>query len=383
MKPKALFSTLIVLTLLLGMTGSALAQDTIKIGAIYNVTGGQASLDQPSLNGFLLAAEEINAAGGIKGVSAEVIAIDGKTEQDAVSNAVSKMIDVDKVLVVAGLSDSNYALVAGMIAQEAGIPFVTSGATLPTLPDLVGDLSFLAPFGDNVQAYACADYLFKDLGLTSCYLLTDMSMEFTTTLASFFKERFEALGGTFVLEDIYMNKDPDFSAQIDRFIANGSQAQAIFVSGVPDDAGVIVKQFRDKGVTQPIISGDGFDTPLLMEVAGAAAEGVLVATHTSLKNTSEKVQGFVKAYTAKYGVAPENAFAALGYDTMYLLADAIGRAASLSGADIAAAIGATAGLKGVTGTVTYKDGSHVPMKSVTINTVKDGEFVFVKEISFE
>jgi branched-chain amino acid transport system substrate-binding protein len=91
MKPKSLFSTLIVLTLLLGMTGSALAQDTIKIGAIYNVTGGQASLDQPSLNGFLLAAEEINAAGGIKGVPAEVIAIDGKTEQDAVSNAVSKI----------------------------------------------------------------------------------------------------------------------------------------------------------------------------------------------------------------------------------------------------------------------------------------------------
>lgn len=380
---KSLLSALVALMLVFSMTGMAFAEDTIKIGAIFNVTGGQASLDQPSLNGFLMAAEEINAAGGINGTQVEVVAIDGKTEQDAVSNAVTKMIDVEKVSVVAGLSDSNYALVAGMIAQEAGIPFVTSGATLPTLPDLVGDLSFLAPFGDNVQAYACADYLYKDLGLNTCYLLTDMSMEFTTTLASFFKERFEELGGTFVLEDIYMNKDPDYSAQIDRFLSEGKEAKAIFVAGVPDDAGVIVKQFRDKGVTQPIISGDGFDTPLLMEVAGEAAEGVLVATHTSLKNTSEKVQNFVKSYTEKYGVAPENAFAALGYDTMYLLADAIGRAASLSGADIAAAIGSTAGLAGVTGTVTYKDGSHVPMKSVTINTVKDGAFEFVKEISFE
>jgi branched-chain amino acid transport system substrate-binding protein len=165
-----------------------------------------------------------------------------------------------------------------MIAQEAGIPFVTSGATLPTLPDLVGDMAFLAPFGDNVQAYACAEYLVNDLGFSKCYLLTDNSMEFTTKLSAFFKEKFEALGGTIVLEDIYMNKDPDFSAQIDRFLADGKEAEAIFVAGVPDDAGVIVKQFRDKGAEQPIISGDGFDTPLLMEVAGDAAEGVLVGT---------------------------------------------------------------------------------------------------------
>ncbi len=380
---RSIIPALLALTLLLSAAAPSLAAEPIRIGAIYNVTGGQASLDQPSLNGFLLAAEEINAAGGINGAPVEVVALDGKTEQDAVSNAVSKMIDVEKVLVVAGLSDSNYALVAGNIAQEAGVPFVTSGATLPTLPDLVGDLAFLAPFGDNVQAYACAHFLIEDLGIDKCYLLTDMSMEFTTALASFFEERFLELGGTMILKDIYMNKDPDFSAQIDRFLAQGAEAQALFIAGVPDDAGVVVKQFRDKGVALPIISGDGFDTPLLMEVAGEAAENVYVGTHASLRNASDKVQGFVKAYQDKYGVAPENAFAALGYDTMYLLADAIGRAASLSGADIARAIGATAGLTGVTGTITYRDGSHVPMKSVTINTVKGGEFEFVKEISFD
>ena len=380
MKMKRLLSMLLALTMLVAISGTALA-DSIKIGAIYNLTGGQASLDQPSLNGFQMAADEINAAGGINGTPVEVVAIDGKTEQDAVSNAVTKMIDVDKVVAVAGLSDSNYAMAAGMIAQEAGIPFVTSGATLPSLPDLVGDKTFLAAYGDNVQAYACAEYLYNDLGYTKCYLLTDNSMEFTTTLSSFFKEKFTALGGTIVLEDVYMNKDPDFSAQIDRFLAGAKDAQAMFIAGVPDDAGVIVKQFRDKGATQTVISGDGFDTPLLIEVAGAQAEGVLVATHTSLKNTSPIIQNFVKAYTAKYGTAPENAFAALGYDTMYLLADAIKRAGSTDGAAIAKAIGETSGLEGVTGTITYKDGSHVPMKSVTINTVKNGEFDFVKQVT--
>ncbi|MBR0597582.1 ABC transporter substrate-binding protein [Sinanaerobacter chloroacetimidivorans] len=357
------------------------AEETINIGALYNLTGGQASLDQPSYNGFKLAADQINANGGINGKLINVVSYDGKTEQTTVANNTKKMIDVDKCVVVAGLSDSNYALAAGNICQEKGIPFITSGATLPTLPDQVGDFAFLAPFGDNVQAYAAADYAFDDLGLKKCYLLTDQSMEFTKTLAHFFEERYTANGGEIVLKDNYMNKDPDFSAQIDRFIANKGGAEIIFISGVPDDAGVVVKQLRDKGVTLPIISGDGFDTPLLIEIAGDAANDTYVGTHASLDNQDPLMQDFIAAYKEAYGVAPENAFAGLGYDTMYLIADALSRASDPADpAAIRDAIAATEGLKGVTGTVTYENGSHVPTKSVTINKVEDGKFVFMKEV---
>lgn len=357
------------------------AADTINIGALYNLTGGQASLDKPSLNGFKLAADEINANGGINGKMINVVSYDGKTEQTTVANNAKKMIDVDKCLVIAGLSDSNYALAAGNICQEKGIPFITSGATLPTLPDQVGDFAFLAPFGDNVQAYATADYAFNDLGTKKAYLLIDQSMEFTKTLAKFFKERYEANGGEIVLTDNYMNKDPDFSAQIDRFLADKGGAEVLFISGVPDDAGVVVKQFRDKGVTLPIISGDGFDTPLLIEVAGDAANNTYVGTHASLENKDPKVQEFIAAYTEAYGVAPENAFAGLGYDTMYIIADALSRASDVTDPTaIRDAIASTADLKGVTGTVTYENGSHVPTKSVTINKVENGKFTFIKEV---
>jgi branched-chain amino acid transport system substrate-binding protein len=367
---------------LVALVGCGGAGKTIKVGAIFNTTGGQASLDAPSMNGFKMAADEINAAGGIDGKKFKVVAIDGKTDQNAVANAVTKMIDVEKVVVVGGLSDSNYALAAGKIAQEKGIPFVTSGATLPTLPDQVGDFAFLAPFGDNVQAFACADFAIADLAVTKAYMLKDTSMEFTETLAKFFIERFVAKGGAITLADTYKNKDPDYSAQIERFLADQAKnpAQIIFISGVPDDAGTIVKQFRDKGVMLPIISGDGFDTPLLIEVAGAQAENVYVATHASLQNPSEKVQNFVANYTKKYKKGPENAFAALGYDTMYLIADAVKRAGSADPKAIRDALASTAGLQGVTGQVTYANGSHVPTKSVTINVVKGGTFAFVKEV---
>ena len=355
--------------------------DTINVGALYNLTGGQASLDQPSFNGFKLAADQINANGGINGKMINVVSYDCKTDQTTSANNAKKMIDVDGCVVLAGFSDSNYALAAGNICQEAGVPFITSGATLPTLPDLIGDMAFLAPFGDNIQAYACADFLTNDLNVTKAYLLTDQSMEFTTTLAKFFKEKFEANGGEIVLEDNYMNKDPDFSAQIDRFLAEGADAEAIFIAGVPDDAGVVVKQFRDKGVDLPIISGDGFDTPLLIEVAGEGANQTYVATHASMENTDPVMVDFIAAYKEAYGTDPENAFAGLGYDTMYLIADALTRAESLDGTAIRDAIAATSGLKGVTGTVTYENGSHVPTKSVTINVVEDGAFKFVKEVT--
>ena len=358
------------------------ADDTIKIGGLFNQTGGQSSLDKPSYNGFILAAEEINKAGGINGKQVKIIAYDGETDQTACANNTKRMIDVDKVVLVAGLSDSNYALAAGQICQQSRIPFITSGATLQTIPDLVGDFAFLAPFGDDIQAYAAAEYVLGDLGLTKGYLLTDDSMEFTTTLAKFFKERFVAKGGTLVLEDHYMNKDPDFSAQIDRFLSQARDAQFLFIAGVPDDAGVVVKQFRDRGVILPIVSGDGFDTPLIAEIAGPQSLKVIVATHASLENPSPKVQNFVKAYKAKFGINPENAFAALGYDTMYLIADALKRAGpGATSVQLRDAIAKTSGLDGVTGTVTYLNGSHVPNKSVTINEIVDQKFVFRKEIT--
>jgi branched-chain amino acid transport system substrate-binding protein len=362
--------------------GGAQSGGGIKVGALFNQTGGQSSLDKPSYNGFRLAADEINAAGGINGTPISIVAYDGETDQTACANNARRMIDRDKVIVIAGLSDSNYALAAGQIAQASKIPFITSGATLPTLPDLVGDYAFLAPFGDDIQAYACADYFVKEKKFTKGYLLIDDSMEFTTTLARFFKQRFEQLGGALVLEDHYMNKDPDFSAQIDRFLAQARDAQFLFISGVPDDAGPIVKQFRDRGVTLPIISGDGFDTPLVAEIAGSQSYGVFVATHASLENPSPKVQNFVKNYTAKYGNPPENAFAALGYDAMYLIADALKRSSNITNPTaLRDAIAATNGLTGVTGTVSYRGGSHVPNKSVTINEIVDRKFVFRTEIT--
>ena len=142
--------------------GSAYAQETIKIGALYNVTGGMSSLDGPSLKGAQLAVKQINADGGLLGKQIELIAPDGKTDQQETAKAAQRLIS-EGVVAGIGESDTTFVMAGAPLFQEAGIPFVTSGATHPELPQWVGDYMFMAPFGDDDQSYAIADYAY-DMG---------------------------------------------------------------------------------------------------------------------------------------------------------------------------------------------------------------------------
>ena len=357
--------------------------DPILIGGMYNVTGGMSSIDEPGLNGMKLMADQINAAGGINGRPIEIVAIDGKSDQTTVTNAMSEMIDVHHVVAIGGLNDSTFALAAGPIAQTAGIPFLTAGATLPTLPEQVGDYFFMVPFGDDTQAHAVADFAMNDLGGKTAWMLVDQAYDFTTALAKFFKERWEANGGEVLLEDTYQSGDTDFSAQIARLKELDPQPDVLFVAAIPNEAGITTRQIREAGLLQPILSGDGFDTPLIAEVAGDMANDVYYSTHAALDNPDPKVQDFVSAYETEYGRPPENAFAALGYDMMGMLASAITAAGSTDPAAIRDALAATQGYEGVTGTITYPEGKRSPVKTVTIMQVQDGVYSYAGEATPE
>ncbi len=356
----------------------------IKIGAIYNLTGDQSSLDAPSLNGLTLAAKEINAAGGVLGRKIQVVSLDGKTDQSISTNAALKLVNVEKVAAIAGFSDSNYALAAGPIAQKAKIPFITSGATLPTMPEQVGDYFFMTPYGDNTQAYVGAEFASKDLKAKTAYVLKDTAMDFTVNLAAYFVERFKKINGkdAIALEDNFKTGDQDFSAQVNRLKALAKKPDLLYISSGPSECGIIVKQIRAAGINTPVISGDGFDTPLLTELGGKGANiETYFTTHASLTSEEPKVKKFVQAYKNEFKSDPENAFAALGYDTMYLIADAIKRAKSFNPTAIRNALAKTSNFKAVTGTITYPANSRVPLKSVAVLKVVDGQFKFVKSVT--
>ena len=355
---------------------------TIKIGMIYNMTGAQASLDAPSANGAKLAAKEINAAGGVLGKKIELVAYDGKSDAATIANSATQLTQTDKVVAMLGFSDSDMVMAAAPTAAKAGIVFVTSGATSPKLPEQVPDYLYLACFGDNVQAAAGAEYAFNTMKAKTVYLLIDKGMEYTLLLGKYFKDRFIELGGKVVLEDNYQTGDKDYSAQITKLRGLKTAPDMLYIAAGPDDVGTIVKQFRDAGVKKPIMGGDGYDTPLLVQVGGAGAENVYFTTHSLMDASlgTDAVKAFIAAYQAEYKTPPENAFAGLGYDTVKLLVDSVKRAGSADPKAIRTALNATKDLPGVTGAITFQPGSRIPQKGVTVILVKDGKFTLAQEV---
>lgn len=346
--------------------------EPILIGTPYNLTGGYASVDQPASNGSQLAAEEINAAGGVLGRPIELIVYDGKSDVPTISAIAKKMVEEDNVIAMVGLTDTSYMKAAGPVAQENQVPFIDVAGTAPVITS-IGDYIFMLPFGDNVQAAVAAEFA-KEKGWKTCAMLVDEAMDYTKYLAKYFDERFtsEDIGGTVVSRLAYNMGDTDFSAQLTEFKNLDPQPDFYFISANPGEIGTIVKQARDMGLTAPIMGGDGYDTPLLAELAGPVND-VYFTTHQGIYDQSEKADAFIAAYEAKYGTPPENVFAALGYDGIYLMAAAMEAAGSAEGPAIRDALAATAGWEGVTGTISYGEGSRIPSKSVALIQVKDGK----------
>jgi branched-chain amino acid transport system substrate-binding protein len=364
-----------------GADGSRSAgADPIPIGAVFSETGGLRSIGSPGLAGMRLAASEINAGGGILGRRVQLAVADSRSNPTAVARGVRRLIEDQRVVAIGGLNDSTLALAAGPVAQRAGIPFVTAGATLPTLPRTVGNGFFMAAFGDDAQAHAVADVARKDLRARSAFLLVDRGSDFTRALARFFRQRFVARGGTVAGQLSYASGERDFASAMARIRAHRPASDVLFFSALPSEAGRLIRQARAAGLMQPILSGDGFDTPELSRVAGTLADNVYYSTHVALDGAARRIRRFVAAYRGRYGRRPENAFAALGYDTMRLIADAIRRAGSSDPSAIRRALAATRGFAMVTGTISYAPGRRTPRKPVTVVRVREGKPAFYRAV---
>jgi branched-chain amino acid transport system substrate-binding protein len=251
------------------------------------------------------------------------------------------------------------------------VPFLDVGGTAPIITS-IGDYIFMLPFGDNVQAAAAAEFA-NEKGWKTCALLLDEAMDYTKFLAAYFDARFTAddIGGEIIAESTYSMGDTDFSGQLTDFANLDPQPDFLFISSNPGEIGTIIKQARDLGLEQPILGGDGYDTTLLVELAGDTAYDIYFTTHQGIFGDSPEGAAFLEAYEAEYGATPEVAFSALGYDGIKLMADAINRAGSLVGEAIRDALAATEGFKGATGEITYEEGERIPSKSVALVEIVD------------
>lgn len=362
--------------------GGAADSKEIKVGGNFEMTGGIATFGQSATNGAKLAFKEVNAAGGVLGKQLTLVIADNKSEPSESTNAMTKLITQDKVVAILGAVASSNTLAGAQVAQDNKIPFITPTSTNPkvTVGDdgKVKDYAFRSCFIDPFQGTVMANFASKTLNAKTAVIYIDNSSDYAKGLAQYFEEAFVKSGGTVLSKEAYLQKDQDFKATLTKI--KGLNPDVVFVPGYYEEVGKIVKQARELGYNNPLLGGDGWDSPKLVEIAGTAAlNNTFFSNHYSAEDTDSRVVKFVEAYKKEYGQVPD-ALAALGYDAAMMLVDSIKRANSADPAKITEALAQTKNLQGVTGMITL-DGSHNPVKSAVVIEMKDGKQTFKEKVN--
>ena len=348
----------------------------VKVGEYASLTGKEAGFGQSSHNGTAMAVDDLNAAGGILGKKVELITEDDQSQSGQPSIDVRKLITDDGVVAVLGEVASSRSLEAAPICQQYQIPMISPSSTNPKVTE-VGDYIFRVCFIDPFQGTVMANFATKTLKLKTAAVLTDVTSDYSMGLAKFFKDSFTASGGKIVADEKYNGGDKDFSAQLTTIKA--ANPDGIFIPGYYTEVGLIAIQARQLGLNIPLFGGDGWEGAPLISIGGPALEGTYFSTHFTPEDTSPVVQDFVKKYQARYNATPD-AMAALGYDSLMILADAMKRAGTTTGPAVRDALAATKDFHGITGTITI-DKDRNASKPAVILEIKDGKYHYVETIA--
>ena len=347
------------------------SEGEIPVGVFGALTGDQAAFGTSTVNGVRIAAEEINAAGGIMGRKIRLVVEDDQGRADEAASVVTKLITSDDVVGIIGENSSNQSLAAAPIAQANGVPMISPSSTNPAVTER-GEYIFRVCFTDPYQGKALASFARKELGLETAAMLVDRKNDYSVGLANVFREQFEAAGGRIVAEQSYSGGDTEFRPQLTTI--RTSAPQLLFIPGFYTEVGQIAIQARDLGLTMPLLGGDGWDSPVVIQIGGKAVENSYFSDHYFVGDTRPVVQNFVKKYEERHGRKPE-ATAALGYDALYIFANAARRATSIDRKAIRDQIAATKDYEGVSGTITM-GADRNPIKPVAMIKIENGQMNF-------
>jgi branched-chain amino acid transport system substrate-binding protein len=344
------------------------------------MTGSEATFGQSTDNGIKLAIEQWNAKGGVKGKQIALRTYDSQGKPEEAAVAATRLIVNDKVNLLLGEVASSRSLAMAPVADGNATPMITPSSTNPRVTkdkDKVRPFVFRVCFIDPFQGTVMAKFARNDLKIDRVAILRDVGNDYSMGLADYFLAKFKELGGTVVDDQSYKAGDQDFKAQLTAI--KNKNPQAIYVPGYYTDVALIARQARELGMKQPLLGGDGWDSSKLYEIGGKAIEGSFFSNHYSPDDPSPRIQEFVKAYKARFGVVPDG-LAAQGYDAAMVGFDAMNRAADGSGPAVRDAIAATKDYPGVTGIITI-DANHDAVKPAVVLEVKDGKSSYVTTVA--
>jgi len=352
----------------------AWSAEPVLIGAFLPMTGGVAADGQRGWSG-ITAAKKMEPE--VLGRPVELKLVDTKSDKVDAANAVSRLIEKEKVAAIIGEMISGNTIAGSDHAERSQVPMVSPTATNPIVTQNKKYI-FRVCFIDPDQGRIAAKLAHDELKARTAAMIYDISQDYCVALAAFFKEEFTKGGGKILAEAKFKSGDRDFTPQLSTI--KTAKPDIIYAPIYYTECALIAKQAREMGLNLPILTGDGAQAPELIQLGGKAVEGVYFTAHfhKDMINT-ERGKNFLTAYEKESGKELD-AFTAMAADAYFIIIDAIKRAGSADSKKIREALAATKDFKGVTGNITLKpDGNAV--KAMVINKVKDGKFVYLTTIN--
>ena len=343
----------IALVAVLAMTavfanGSSESASEIKIGFIGPLTGDYANYGTLCRQAVEMAIDECNAKGGINGSTVKLVAEDSEGDPNKALAAMEKLANTDKVCAVVGPVLTGEAFSVGPVACELGVLAVTPSASHKDVTNQ-GDYIFRTTPSDGLQGEVAGKYWAQVLGykkIATLYAKNDYSQG----LAEGMKESFEAEGGKIVAEETFMVGDKDFKTQLTKL--KNTDAEAIYIPDYTAEMAQILEQASQLGVNKPFLSGDGFLSEEIYQLAGEYTDGVVYTASAQLEETS-LVKEFRDAYTSKWGIGPDS-FATNSYDATNILLSVIAKVGTDRKA-IRDGFAAVKDYEGVNGTINFAE----------------------------
>jgi len=373
MRSRILISLALLVSVLALAGCGAGGGNTIKVAILAPLTGPVPTFGESTRDGAMLAINEWNEDGGVLGKQVEVILEDSQCSAEAAVSAANKVIDQDGVKFLIGEVCSSASIPVSEIVVEKGalqisptstnemVTVAEDGSTKPTV--------FRACFIDDFQGLVGATFVMDSLGAQTAAVMYDQGNDYVRGLAESFMRHFEAAGGTILVQESYTDQDTDFSAILTK--VKDADPDVLYLPDYYNKVNLIGAQAKEQGMAIPMMGGDGWDSS---DADQSALDGGYYTNHFSPVDSRPVVQEFVANYEAEYGARPD-ALAALAYDAVYVLFQAMEDAGEADPMKVAAAM-ESGSFDVVSGEITY-DEFHNPVKAALVLGIKDGTVNYV------
>jgi len=356
---------LLALVAAAGLASAAAQAENVRIGFNVPLTGFAAADGKSALTGAELAVEQANAEGGVDGKTVELVVYDDQASPKEAAPIATKLASQDKVNIAISGSYSGATRAAAGVFQENGIPYISAYAVHPGITR-TGDFVFRTSFVGEVQGRAGAKLAGDTLGKKRAVLIT-LKNDFGKSLAAGFREAAGKFGIEILAEYEYGIKDRQFGPIVSK--VKSDDPEVIYASGYFFTAGPLVAQLRGAGIEAPIIGQEGYDSQKFIEIAGPAAEGVVITTSLDRDSEVAETRDFIAAFEKKAGYKSDMV-AASGHTAVKVAVAALRKAGTEDREAIRDAIAALT-LQASTGEISFNALGEV-RKDVQVQVVKDG-----------